>query len=129
MYFNNSYFQFFHRLVLSTHFDKLLHEMDKRLMNRVTGWGNFRLMGTRWIPTSSKSSKEAAQIFGKPFPNLLYSYVLILTKKTGWATFWATFSHTHLRPVLKNWRSGVAQSSSTDRPRLAPLRKTNKMFH
>jgi hypothetical protein len=47
-----------------------------------------------WVPSFFKITEAYSHMYYFS-PNVLVIYMFILTKKTGWATFWATFSQTH----------------------------------
>jgi hypothetical protein len=57
-------------------------------------WANFRPLGKCLLWAGFSKITEVANIFWLLFPR----YALSLTKM-GWATFWATFSQTHLVTV------------------------------
>jgi hypothetical protein len=62
-------------------------------------WVNLLLLGDCLLLAIVKVQKFIEHIFGLFFHGTSYVPIYV-DKKIGWVTFWATFSQTHLRPVL-----------------------------
>jgi hypothetical protein len=76
--------------------------------DRVTRLGEFLPIG--WLFTLGGFLKitEVAQMHVLVVPNLSVTY--LFWQKMGWATFWATFSQTHLVTLMDdNKNIGIAQ--------------------
>jgi hypothetical protein len=61
---------------------------------RVTRWGEVSPIGWLFALGGFLKITEVAQMYALLFPN--ESVMKLFWQKTGWATFWATFSQTHL---------------------------------